>query len=263
MTNFVEKMIAMGGTEWVRDDMRRIYFNIDATAPLMGFEYEMRLSRRKGVSVLSVAYARLNGENLSKARGMEIYGKFQGKIWYDLADGKFHQKDCIDPDFAEQIIAAIKGAVSENVQESEKELVSPEHAFAAIEAQQENIIEATRRLYLTPDGSADYNRIRQAIRDGEMRNQDPLLILSLETSEKYDEICLDAIVNFASDIFPNKKSGDIKEKIAHYYAENKSDSPRFVWRNIIRMAESPEPCMSRQGFWELFFRNLPCMEGVA
>ena len=97
-----EKMIALGGSEWIRGEMHRIYFNSNVTAELIKFEYCLRKSR--------VCSAILNGEGISNAKGQELLSALDfGKIWFDLADGKFHGKNISDELF-EKIVAAIQAA---------------------------------------------------------------------------------------------------------------------------------------------------------
>lgn len=104
MNYSVEKMISLGGHEWTREGAHRIYFNVDATAALIGFEYGLRKGR--------VSYARINGESISNNRGHEIFAALDfGKIWYDMADGQFHAKD-MSKTLAQQIVDAIKTATA-------------------------------------------------------------------------------------------------------------------------------------------------------
>lgn len=76
----VETLTAIGGSRWQRGDMDRVYFN--NPAQLAGLE----LSHYKSGSI-SGAY--WQGELVSNSQGYKLATSID-KLWFDLADGKFH-----------------------------------------------------------------------------------------------------------------------------------------------------------------------------
>lgn len=76
----VETLTAIGGNRWQRGDMDRIYFN--NPAQLAGLE-----TSHFKTGNISGAY--WQGELVSNSQGYKLATSID-KLWYDLADGKFH-----------------------------------------------------------------------------------------------------------------------------------------------------------------------------
>ncbi|MFF1341156.1 hypothetical protein ACFVYT_25085 [Streptomyces sp. NPDC058290] len=76
----VEALTVIGGSHWQRGDMDRVYFN--NPAQLAGLE----ISHYKSGNI-SGAY--WQGELVSNSQGYKLATSID-KLWYDLADGKFH-----------------------------------------------------------------------------------------------------------------------------------------------------------------------------
>lgn len=98
----VQNLISIGGKEWVKDDMHRIYFNADVTAPLIGLEI---VSYKTG----NIESAFLNGEKISNNKARQIMTTLDiGKVYFDVAKGEFVSKGM--GALAEKVIDAIKKA---------------------------------------------------------------------------------------------------------------------------------------------------------
>lgn len=83
----VAKMIAIGGTEWEKYEMHRVYFDRDVLAGIYGLEVT-----RYGTG--SISSARLDGESISNSKAHKILASFPSKFWYDIPKGTYgHRGD--------------------------------------------------------------------------------------------------------------------------------------------------------------------------
>ncbi len=104
----VQQLTAIGGREWQMGDRHRVYFN-----NLVRW-YGLEIDHYKSGNI---SYATLGGEHISntKARALAIH-LYQAKLWYDLADGKFHGQGLEDTrDFSNlfsSVVAAIREAAA-------------------------------------------------------------------------------------------------------------------------------------------------------
>lgn len=97
------------GQEWQKNEMHRIYFNDLAT--WYGLECEYYNSG-------NICYAALNGQKISNSAARRIGSRLAGKVWFDLADEKYHGKGIQQADF-EVIVSAIKAKAAEMEAEAE------------------------------------------------------------------------------------------------------------------------------------------------
>lgn len=89
------------GSEWIKNDMHRIYFNNI-------FELlDAEITYHKSGTFDNV---KINGQRISnnKANGIKQFAK----VWYDVKTGKFESKN-IDKIYFEQVVEAIKEKVAE------------------------------------------------------------------------------------------------------------------------------------------------------
>lgn len=80
MSEQIEKMLAIGGQEWIKGNYHRIYFN--NLEELYGLTVE-----RYGTG--NISSAKLNGEEISNSRAKKIQGALTGKFWYDVTDDSY------------------------------------------------------------------------------------------------------------------------------------------------------------------------------
>jgi hypothetical protein len=103
------------GSEWVKADKHRIYFN-DLTV-----WYGLECSYYNTGNVSS---ATLDGEHVSNCEARRILGRLGGsKVWYDFEDHKFHGRDIGQGDF-NVIVKAIRAAAIEDHPVAANELVA-------------------------------------------------------------------------------------------------------------------------------------------
>ena len=253
MNYSTEKMIALGGCEWIRDEMHRIYFNASVTAELIKFEYCLRKGR--------VCSAILNGESISNAKGQELLAALDfGKIWFDLADGKFHSKNISDELF-EKIVAAIQAATEIETADaapaalSEVEMTVSEKIVSTINTQTATVAEIAHSLWLKPDGTADRVRQRTAYRAGEFSDALDAEISSPATEKKYDDACASALASIVHSLHPEISSETTQKRIEAFYTE-RNDAPRFAWRNILKtVSEITDRQVNSDEFWRGFLNN--------
>jgi hypothetical protein len=89
------------GSEWIKNDMHRIYFNNI-------FEHlDAEITYHKSGTFDNV---KINGQRISnnKANGIKQFAK----IWYDVKTGKFESKN-IDKIYFDQVVESIKEKVAE------------------------------------------------------------------------------------------------------------------------------------------------------
>jgi len=81
----VEKLVKIGGSEWKKNEMHRVYFN--------------DFSERLGLHVQlyntgNISGATLNGEHISNSEAKKIIGRLNElKVWYDMTTGKLMLKN--------------------------------------------------------------------------------------------------------------------------------------------------------------------------
>jgi hypothetical protein len=84
------------GSEWIKNDMHRIYINNIKELLNMDVEYHKTGTIRN---------ARVDGELISNSKAYSML-KF-GKVWYDVNTGKFESKN-IDKIYFDQVVESIK-----------------------------------------------------------------------------------------------------------------------------------------------------------
>lgn len=98
----IAAMLRVGGSEWQRGTMHRIYFN-----NLPGW-YGLETERYQSGNISS---AQLNGEKVSNSEARAICERLAlGKVYYDFADDRYHGQGVPSDDF-QVITRAIKRAV--------------------------------------------------------------------------------------------------------------------------------------------------------
>ena len=97
----IAKLVKIGGKEWTKDTLHRVYFNdLDKWYGLTYTRYNTG----------SISNAWINGESTSNSEAKRILHRLEyAKIWYDSSDDKFHGKNIEDPDWT-IILTAIKAA---------------------------------------------------------------------------------------------------------------------------------------------------------
>jgi len=96
----IEKLKQLGGTEWIKDEHHRIYFNTDAIVKIINLELTF-------YNTGNISSARLDGEQISNSKANQLLQKINGKLWYDIYKEKWSKKD-IDTDEAKKIKRAIE-----------------------------------------------------------------------------------------------------------------------------------------------------------
>jgi len=82
MSHDIQTLVKIGGREWKKDNFHRVYFNNLAEL------YGLRTSHYKSGNISA---ATLRGEKISNSLAGEIATALaESKVWYDVADGKFH-----------------------------------------------------------------------------------------------------------------------------------------------------------------------------
>lgn len=101
MKQELESLKRVGGTEWQKNGMHRIYFNNLAEW------YGLKVNRYNSGNVSS---ATLDGEEISNGRAKKIAGRLDyAKFWYDVITDRFAGRD-IDQADMDVIVDAIKAA---------------------------------------------------------------------------------------------------------------------------------------------------------
>lgn len=96
------------GSEWQKGDRHRIYFNDLAT--LAGLDID-----RYGTG--NISGATLDGRTISNSEAKRIVSRLlDTKVWFDVADGKFHwQAPAGSDDWIKRILTAIRAKRDELV----------------------------------------------------------------------------------------------------------------------------------------------------
>lgn len=88
----IEKLVKIGGKEWQKGDMHRVYF--DSLPEWYGLKLYYYNSGH-------VCGAELNGETISHAEGNRIFARLTGSVrfWYDVNDKIYHAAGMSREDF--------------------------------------------------------------------------------------------------------------------------------------------------------------------
>lgn len=127
MAYTVEQLVSIGGSEWRKDDLHRVYFNN------LPFWYGVRTERYQSGHISA---ATLDGHEISNSRAHSLIVYLnEGRLWYDMHDGKFHGQGLKDTrDFHAifpSIVAAIKAEVARRAAEAS---VEAEHGIGRVPA---------------------------------------------------------------------------------------------------------------------------------
>lgn len=96
------KLVAAGGRLWEKHGYRRIYFN--RLHEWYGLTYEL-------YNTGNIRTAWVDGQRVSNSDGRRILHRLDfAKVWFDLADGKFHGKGFARDEDFERIVERIKEA---------------------------------------------------------------------------------------------------------------------------------------------------------
>ena len=81
----VEKLVKIGGSEWKKNQMHRVYFN----------DFSERLGLHvEHYNTGNISGATLNGERISNSEAKRIIGRLNElKVWYDMTTGKLMFKN--------------------------------------------------------------------------------------------------------------------------------------------------------------------------
>ena len=80
----IKTLKEIGGSEWTKGEMHRVYFN--DLAALFGLSCS---TYKTG----NISGATVHGEKLSNSRARELnHALRDSKVWYDVKDGEFHYK---------------------------------------------------------------------------------------------------------------------------------------------------------------------------
>lgn len=79
----VKALVSIGGSEWQKNGMHRVYFGWERVAQAYGLEIEQY---RSG----NISAAWLDGESISNSRARSLETTFRAaKVWYDVVAGKW------------------------------------------------------------------------------------------------------------------------------------------------------------------------------
>jgi hypothetical protein len=79
----VAKMIEMGGKEWIKGSMHRIYFNIEALMNIVGLKCSY-------YNTGNISSATFDGEVISNSRAKKIIDVLSDKFYFDCSDEKIY-----------------------------------------------------------------------------------------------------------------------------------------------------------------------------
>lgn len=98
-----QRLVEIGGNLWERHGHRRVYFNYNTLAELLGMKLEF-------YNTGNIRAAWMDGERVSNTHARGYYWDLRnGKIWYDLNTEKFATRD-VEGRRAQHIIERIRGA---------------------------------------------------------------------------------------------------------------------------------------------------------
>jgi len=78
----VKKLVELGGKEWIKNTMHRVYFNQSALVNLFG----LKCSYYKTGNICA---AMVNGSYISNNKANEILFDLSGKFFYDVNENRF------------------------------------------------------------------------------------------------------------------------------------------------------------------------------
>lgn len=97
----VDALVKLGGSEWIKGDYHRVYFNGEALCEIIGLSYS---TYKTG----NVSFAVLNGVKISNTKAASLRARlFTGKLWFDVKTGEFASRD-MNEEIFETVVAAIK-----------------------------------------------------------------------------------------------------------------------------------------------------------
>ena len=100
--SIVDRLRAVGASEWQAYGKHRWYINGELMARLYGLEVSY-------YGTGNISSVRLGGEKISNTRAKKILARFIGaKLWFDMEDHKWHFT--LDSEYAEEIIKAVETA---------------------------------------------------------------------------------------------------------------------------------------------------------
>lgn len=107
--NIITKLVEIGGSEWKKNEMHRVYFN--------------DFSERLGLHVDryntgNISGATLNGQHISNSEAKRIIGRLNElKVWYDVTTGKLMLKNSaawgVTEEESKIIIKSIRAQIKE------------------------------------------------------------------------------------------------------------------------------------------------------
>lgn len=101
----VEALVNVGGSEWKKNDMHRVYFNVKELLKFAGLE---TTHYKTG----NVSSAKLHGEHISNGKATEMRAAFAAsKFWFDVKSEKFITTGFISDTHFENIVNAINNEV--------------------------------------------------------------------------------------------------------------------------------------------------------
>jgi hypothetical protein len=102
----IQRLIEIGGNEWIKNEHHRVYFNSDIQAKLIGLTCSY-------YNTGNIRSASLNGDQISNSEAKRILssiGYGYGKLWYDVKTDSWGHRDIADSR-AQEIIDAITAEV--------------------------------------------------------------------------------------------------------------------------------------------------------
>ncbi|MDO5835635.1 MAG: hypothetical protein Q4P17_03930 [Methanobacterium sp.] len=98
----IQKLKDLGGSEWIKGDIHRIYFNEKDILKLGGASFKYYNSG-------NIQSGKLDNEVISNSYGNKLKSDaFSVKLWWDASDRKFHTKGNPETDIIERAIENIK-----------------------------------------------------------------------------------------------------------------------------------------------------------
>jgi hypothetical protein len=79
-----KKLVEVGGSEWQKGEMHRVYFNDLPTWFGLDIEY---------YNSGNVCSAKLDGEKISNGEAKRYMSRLHGKLWFDVTTDQFNSMD--------------------------------------------------------------------------------------------------------------------------------------------------------------------------
>lgn len=100
------------GSEWVKGDMHRVYFNRSVEPGQLSLDEAYGLSWNYESRDASERGTYLDQTHIPTAEAQRIQRRLNdAKVWFDFADGKFHARGLDQADF-ERVVAGIRARVA-------------------------------------------------------------------------------------------------------------------------------------------------------